>query len=368
MTNYQYLNYINAKIISYKYNNQNPIYYVYIGPVFGYTNNTECGIFLKITNKLFSNYQGNEVYELLNTFYNDTWNIDLMDGLENFKLNTDYYLSQSLYNLITRSEISIVEPDYEIGIMPDYMVDGINVNYISYDKSYDGPNNKDMMNIEYFHKRNIITLNSFSQEELDNFYLTFCNIILTNTDFSGIYTENNYIYRSVLEYFRNGSTNEAQSSLYMILGSTFGSSTVNTYSSCGCSTTSSTSNTKSCLDLYKDAMKQYLIKMLGDIEFYKDWFMLSNPEDKGTYNENVVDELIKLIDEFISLEYSLQFEKKMSKCNCEQISDVNNCNKETILKYKEVLNWIKENKIEENTNKIKVYGEAFGELLPNLYF
>ena len=108
--------------------------------------------------------------------------------------------------------------------------------------------------------------------------------------------------------------------------------------------------------------------MLGDIEFYKDWFMLSNPEDKGTYNENVVDELIKLIDEFISLEYSLQFEKKMSKCNCEQISDVNNCNKETILKYKEVLNWIKENKIEENTNKIKVYGEAFGELLPNLYF
>ena len=81
------------------------------------------------------------------------------------------------------------------------MVDGINVNYISYYKSYDGPNNKDMMNIEYFHKRNIIALNSFSQEELDNFYLTFCNIILTNTDFSGIYTENNYIYRSVLDYY-----------------------------------------------------------------------------------------------------------------------------------------------------------------------
>ena len=88
----------------------------------------------------------------------------------------------------------------------------------------------------------------------------------------------------------------------------------------------------------------------------------------NNYNANVVDELIKLIDEFISLEYSLEFEKKMSKCNCEQISNVNNCNKETILKYKEVLNFIKENKIEENTNKIKVYGEAFGELLPNLQF
>ena len=73
MTNYQYLNDINAKIISYKSNNQNPIYYVYIGPVFGYNNKPECGIFLKITHKLFSNYQGNEVYELLNE---ENWNGD----------------------------------------------------------------------------------------------------------------------------------------------------------------------------------------------------------------------------------------------------------------------------------------------------
>lgn len=367
MTNYQYLNFINAKIISYKYNTINPIYYVYIGPVFGYVKNPECGIFLKITNKLFNDYNGNEVYELLNTFYNDTWNIDLINGIHNFKLNEDYYLSESLYNLITKSEISLLEPNFEIGLMPDYLVDGISVNYVSYDTCCYGPNNKDMMNIEYFYKRNIIASNHFILQELDNFYLTFCNIILGNTELD-IYTGNNYIYRSVLEYFGNGSSNEALSSLYTILGSTFGSSTTNTYSSCGCTTNSTTSNTKSCLDLYKDAMKQYLIKMLGDTEFYKDWFMLSNPENKGTYNANVVDELIKLIDEFLSLEYVLEFEKKMSKCNCEQISNITNCNKESILNYRNVLVWIKENKIEENTNKIKVYGEAFGELLPNLQF
>ena len=58
----------------------------------------------------------------------------------------------------------------------------------------------------------------------------------------------------------------------------------------------------------------------------------------------------------------------MSKCNCEAIESMNNCNKETILNYKKVLNWVQNNEIEENTNKIKVYGEAFGELIPNLQF
>ena len=86
-------------------------------------------------------------------------------------------------------------------------------------------------------------------------------------------------------------------------------------------------------------------------------------------NKVIVDGLITLIDEFLSLNYSLNFDKsKVSKCNCDSITEPNNCNIRIIEDYKQVLNWIKNNKTEENTNKIKIYGSSFGELLPNLQF
>ena len=149
------------------------------------------------------------------------------------------------------------------------------------------------------------------------------------------------------------------------MNATYGAVTTNTYSSCGCSSSKSTTNDKTCLDLYKDAMAEHLKKMLGDIKFYEDWFYLNNEE----YNKVIITGLTALIDEFLSLNYLLNFDKsKMSKCNCDTISDSNNCNVKIIEDYKNVLNWIKDNKTEENTNKIKVYGESFGELLPNLQF
>ena len=44
------------------------------------------------------------------------------------------------------------------------------------------------------------------------------------------------------------------------------------------------------------------------------------------------------------------------------------CNRSIIQNYLKVLEFVKTNTILENKNKIKVYGETFGELLPKLSF
>jgi hypothetical protein len=197
--------------------------------------------------------------------------------------------------------------------------------------------------------------------------MTFSKIILDNTSLD-IYSQDNYIYYNVLNYYSNGSSDDTQSGIQLILGSTFGSTTINSYSSCGCNNSSKTLTDTSCLNLYKNAMKEYLVKMLGNKDFYNNWFLLSEEGIQSQYNALVVDKLINLIDEFLSLNYNLQFDKKMSKCNCEQITPESDCNLNIIKNYKLVLEYIKNNTIDMNVNKIKVYGEAFGELLPNLQF
>lgn len=367
MKNFEILNNLNSKIIGYKYNQNHPVYYIYIGPILGF-NNPSFGIFLNLSDKLLASYEGNEVYNLINTIIDNTYNVDLIEGLSNFKLGEDYLLSQSLYNMITNSEEDCGnEINLELGIMPDYIDKYLFCNYNAYiNNMY--TNNKDISNIDYFYKMNKMNDYTYSSEELDNFYMTFCNIILENTSLN-IYAQDDYIYYNVLNYFRNGSTDDAQSGIQLILGSTFGSSTINTYSSCGCSQTNNTTTDTSCFNLYKNAMKTYLIKMLGNKDFYNNWFTTSLDNiDKSIPNLLVIDSLIKLIDEFISMNYNLTFTTQMSKCNCEQITPESDCNIGIIKEYKNVLQYIKNNDIDANINKIKVYGEAFGELLPNLQF
>ena len=499
MNNYEFINYINAKLVCENISKPNYNYFVNIGPLFGYTN--DYSLFLILNDKLDKEYNGHEVYTLLNSLNKENWFEILYNGLDTYKPGEDYKFSESLYNKIQEElnkkhnitdqsptfnnnihnenisgtvncDFSILSDEiytnkeYQLNIafenandcvgyitfdilntavitnelndrlfvdsnyiskngesgmilsnsleynynilftLPgiyNYQIKVINAitkevigykygeinvlndgnkeiyvlpNYIYYTPEYGiEPNtvdwsrmihdsNSSLVNIEYYQKLNKINNSQFTKDELDNFYITFCNFILNNTMLD-IYTENNYIYLSVLKYYANGKSDYAQTGLYTILNATYGAVTTNTYSSCGCSSSKSTTNDKTCLDLYKDAMAEHLKKMLGDIKFYEDWFYLNNEE----YNKVIITGLTALIDEFLSLNYLLNFDKsKMSKCNCDTISDSNNCNVKIIEDYKNVLNWIKDNKTEENTNKIKVYGESFGELLPNLQF
>jgi hypothetical protein len=349
--NYELLNTINHKVVI-----KDNKCYIYIGNVLGLSK-CDCGLFLRITKKLFNNYNGNELYDLLHSFYDENWNAVLVEGIENFNLGEDYFLSESLYKAIYNTE------DIDTNItFPNYIDEHLYKNYL-YEEKHD-------IDIEYLYKLNMIYENKFSQGELDNFYSTFCKIILDNVkeiDYSNI---NNYIYLSVLEYYANGSTNEALQSLKLILQSKV-YQTNDMYSSCNSSCNSnSNSNMKSCVDIYIEGIFNYLKQMLGDVNFYHDFFHITI-DDTCVYNETIVDNLLLLLEEFNLMNYDLSFGKSTySKCNCDSLGNnqISSANRDIINNYYNVLLWIKNCKIEENTNKIKIYGTEFAELLPNLQF
>lgn len=358
MTNYQYINSINSKLVLYRRTNT---YYINIGPLFG-LNESGCSIFIILGDKILKSYNEtqNDIYDLLSLCASYSLS-DLLDGTSTFKLGKDYLISESLYNFII-SELNLeYSEEYSQYILPDFLIDlEPNVTYYSVYNSE--------TNIEYYNKLNAINDFTFSKEELDNFYITFAGIILDNTELNDFSDNKNYLYNTVLNYWRNGAVDAASSSINMVLGSSYLNNASSTYVPCGCNTNSNKNNgisLLSCFELYSNAMKQHLIEMLGNSEFYNSWFLL---EDE-TVNEVMITSLEKLIDEFLALDYNLVTEKtKMSKCNCETISAENNCNTESIYNYKNVLSWVKNNIIQQNKNKIKIYGEAFGELLPNLNF
>ena len=74
----------------------------------------------------------------------------------------------------------------------------------------------------------------------------------------------------------------------------------------------------------------------------------------------------------MDLDYNLDMNSKGKsyQCDCTNQLSLNNSSLEykKLNNYIQVLLWVYNNEITENTNKIKVYGEQFGELLPKLQF
>ena len=105
--------------------------------------------------------------------------------------------------------------------------------------------------------------------------------------------------------------------------------------------------------------------MLSDKEFYCDFFYIENKPIV-----DLIDNLIRLITEFKTLGYNISFDdSNKTHCGCSELSkDNGTCNYNILDNYIQVLIWVKECKIEENANKIKIYGEQFAELLPKLQF
>ena len=99
------------------------------------------------------------------------------------------------YCLSARQQDSLLKKADEIKIelrdfraLPDYIDKYLFCNYNAYiNNTY--TNNKDISNIDYFYKMNKMNDYVYSSEELDNFYMTFCNIILENTSFRSLQTE-----------------------------------------------------------------------------------------------------------------------------------------------------------------------------------
>ena len=111
--------------------------------------------------------------------------------------------------------------------------------------------------------------------------------------------------------------------------------------------------------------------MLGDYNFYEDWFYIWKNTQESMPNDILIDNLKQLINEFINQQHLLTYIKVGYKGNCEcpAVSfDENECNYNILKNYLKILDWCFEEKIDANVNKTKIYGNQFGELLPKLQF
>ena len=132
-------------------------------------------------------------------------------------------------------------------------------------------------------------------------------------------------------------------------------------------------------------MAYWLKTMLGDVNFYKDWMWMEDAEGKYVANEGLIEELIQLLEDFLSADYDLSFSGKSiypgsstrgdglrsiynHTCGVDKNSELNVANHRIIENYITLLKWVLAGCIDNNTNKIKVIGEKFGELLPSLQF
>ena len=237
---------------------------------------------------------------------------------------------------------------------------------------------------EYYTIINGVIKDNFTEEQILNTYQTFAKIL---QDY--MYVEDvslkTQIYKMVINYYANGKVDNVLTGLKLLLESpTYKYTSNGTTVNCGCnaalngSTGLSTNGTSptdsaaalSCPDVYLNALDLYLKQMFGDLDFYCNFF--GTDTENNEPNTEMIDMLICLLEKMLELLgngknlYSSDSQKHHCLCaeNETEISSAYNI----ILNYIKVLNWVKNCEIEENSNKIQVYGTQFGEVFTNLYF
>ena len=330
-------------------------YYIGVGPMFGIVNNQDDYIYIKLDSIDLTT-------EYINGLYNVTNAIELYYFIvnnESLIYGQDVFISYGLYNILLEVNDSF--------------------SFFPLDEIEEIPHNTNLF--EFINK----DINDFTDEELDEFYVTFMKQILNYADIDNVdFSDNmNTIYLQVIQYFANYSNNDIVDNLDLILGTAgFEYVDTNKYAtgyncqSCSTSTTLITNSlgnsmpsnysSLSCTDKYKEAMKMWLIHMLGNYKFYNDWFFVEN-NDEYNVNEWLIDSLLKLINEFLEKNSILNTKGSISHCNCELTTDDSQSTINILNNYIKVLNWVKECQIDQNINKIKLYGEQFGEILPSLF-
>lgn len=303
-------------------------------------------------------------------------------GIEGFRPITDYYINTTLFNYLA----NINAVDIEINEMDEYNPSTIKFpNYLDdsghitkYFEDLSGEVIRDYTNLNYFHKKNSLLDGSYSEDELNNFYQGVASIILANSTIQGHSElwnkQKNQIYDKVLNYYANSKVDDASIALNLILNSNYGvvNTNIMTQQNCGCSTNSNSNLSPSCSILYEQAMPLYLKQMFGDKEFYEDWFCIYLSDEEKIPNDLLIETLELFIKEFIAIDYNLDLSQKntLYQCDCNSSLSLNNSSLEykKLYNFLQILEWINLYQLDENTNKIKIYGEQFGELLPNLQF
>ena len=352
--------------------------------------NTTDQLIIKLTD-LFKN-NGNEFNEFINT-YKTSENINelLITGTESFLPVVNYVIPQSVadkYEINSIENIDLVVPDL-------------------YDENYTLNDYWSLVNndIDYFISKNKLNDYMFTEETLTSLNSSFMKIISTWTAFTDYGYGKNAVYRAVIDFYANSGYDAAT----ILMNSIFNTELTTTVTSkdCGCGTQNTCTNVSSngltssintgttivsldnatCLDKYKAAMYQWLQQMLSDTDFYCCWMsVISEETEESIINDALVTMLINLLKEFLSLGFDLSNLDNSSTgtCGCGHKgkgniytgdcpdllnNSDNQCSNYSIINnYIKVLEWVKNNEIEENKNKIYVYGKQFAQIFPLLNF
>lgn len=329
------------------------------------------------TNCINAIYVNLDSIDKLHNFISDIRETDislLFTGDDNFVLGLDYFMNESLYKTLSpnyniQENVDEDDIDNEMQVeqlfyLPDYMtINGYNFEFFEYTNNYDTL-------FDYFKKQNKYTDLTFDEEYLKDFYVNFSKLILELTIF--IPFENiDYIYKQVLNYFVSYQTDDVYIGMSLIFNTLYGVAQ-QTDMNCGCGSDTSTQSicTTSCNDYYKNAMIEYIKTMFGDYTFYQKWFFITDETTGLTQvNQMMVDKLRLFINEFLLLDININTSKNTSNCMCPSIDNTSDeCNRGIIKNFLSILYFVETNTIEENSNRIKVYGNEFGNIFHQLIF
>lgn len=288
--------------------------------------------------------------------------------------NEDYFINYTFANFLKEYILGVEDEKLIIDEEIQELVDKINAitlpNYLTTDAQIQVPwselpkEEQNTTDIEYFYDRNTYNHDLTIENDINDFYKLFCSTILNYSNIEIDSTDlKNLRYRLALEYFANGKSDAVSQGLSLMLGNTV---TAESY----VTTCQYHGSDDSCVSVYNKAMEQYLIDMLGDAEFYYDW--LYNYNEDGSKSPDILGfkKLIYLINALLTSPVDLSLGgNTLFKCGLTNYANnKNTSNFDIISKYKNVLEYGRECKLNSNINKIKVFGNQFGELLPKLQF
>lgn len=323
-----YLNKIHAPIVRIE-----NMHYVYIANLFGVAKGYDKGLYLFLNDALLE-YEHLE--KLFSTIDNNGNMGEFMKSLKN--VEEDIFVA--IPKNILRTSIFDTIDHYETVESSDY---------------------------EYYANLNkVLEATSLTEETILNTRSSFADIILTQSNVEDISIKTQ-IYKKVLNFYRDNMTDETLQTLNLIMSSSvYSYNDKSMLTSCGCNSgsTNNMSLNQSCSESYVSAISMYMKQMFADLDFYYAFMFVENEP-----NEIMLDNLIELLTALLNMNLSMNFDNKsVDHCKCGTIENNNESAIKAILNYIKVLEWVKNCEIEENTNKIKVYGENFAEIFPYLSF
>lgn len=399
MTNKEFLERILAPIV-----NVDGYYYAYVPTIFGYSEGYDKGMYVLLHETVLRNTDLNEYLKMFNES-SDPNRIenqiqDLLERIKHVEEHIKGHKIKVVTDVITFTSgkeedcewddedpklpdapDGEVPTEPEIPNLPDIYI--FFPNNIDPESSFETIDHYEIVrcgnhlfttNYLYYAKLNdIYEKYELTEEQVNDARTTFARIIdefAFVTDIS-VKTE---IYKKAIKYYANGMSDDVLTAISMIMTSaSYSQTTGNTLStgSCGCAGTQGGSSVfdptsqMSCPDSYKATMDLYMKQMFADLDFYYNFMFL----DVDMPNEVMIQKLIDLLEALLALDYPMNFNKTSSgHCCCAELETKNNEAYSAINNYIKVLKWVMNCEIEENANKIKLYGSQFAEIYPYLSF